>query len=115
MRTSTDRILTSHAGSLPRPDHLIEANRAREAGKTTGEDEFQQKLRAAVAGNIDTTSGVAVKMMLIRSSWATPFCSSMASTSASVRSVICYGVSASIVVAPRSALTAGVGDISLAC
>src|SRR5271166_4661534 len=48
MRTSTDRILTSHAGSLPRPDDLIEANRAREAGGTTGEHEFQQRLRAAV-------------------------------------------------------------------
>ena len=48
MRTSTDRILTSHAGSLPRPDELIEANRAREAGQATDEDEFQRKLRAAV-------------------------------------------------------------------
>ena len=25
MRTSSDHFLTSHAGSLPRPDHLIEA------------------------------------------------------------------------------------------
>jgi 5-methyltetrahydropteroyltriglutamate--homocysteine methyltransferase len=49
VRTSTDRILTSHAGSLPRPDDLIEANRAREMGQATGEDEFQRKLRAAVA------------------------------------------------------------------
>jgi 5-methyltetrahydropteroyltriglutamate--homocysteine methyltransferase len=48
VRTSTERILTSHAGSLPRPDDLIEANRAREAGETTDEDEFQRKLRAAV-------------------------------------------------------------------
>ena len=31
MRMSADRILTSHSGSLPRPDELIEANRAREA------------------------------------------------------------------------------------
>ena len=30
MRASTDRIITSHAGSLPRPDDLIEANRARD-------------------------------------------------------------------------------------
>ena len=28
MRQSRDQILTSHAGSLPRPDALIEANRA---------------------------------------------------------------------------------------
>ena len=49
VRVSTERILTSHAGSLPRPDDLIEANRAREAGPATDEDEFQRKLRAAVA------------------------------------------------------------------
>ena len=48
MRTSSDRILTSHAGSLPRPDDLIAANRAREVDATTNEREFQQKLRAAV-------------------------------------------------------------------
>jgi methionine synthase II (cobalamin-independent) len=34
MRTSHERILTSHVGSLPRPDALIDANRAREAGVT---------------------------------------------------------------------------------
>ncbi len=33
MRNSDNRILTSHVGSLPRPDELIEANRAREAGE----------------------------------------------------------------------------------
>src|SRR3984893_8290142 len=48
MRSSAARILTSHAGSLPRSDNLIEANRAREAGGATGEDEFQQTLRSAV-------------------------------------------------------------------
>jgi 5-methyltetrahydropteroyltriglutamate--homocysteine methyltransferase len=48
MRTSTDYILTSHAGSLPRPDALIEANRAREAGAATDEHAFQQTLRRAV-------------------------------------------------------------------
>ena len=48
MRTSTDYVLTSHAGSLPRPDALIEANRAREAGAATDEHAFQQTLRRAV-------------------------------------------------------------------
>ena len=48
MRVSSDHILTSHVGSLPRPDDLIEANRAREAGETTDEPAFQGKLRAAV-------------------------------------------------------------------
>ena len=49
MRESRDRILTSHAGSLPRPDGLIEANRAREAGTATDEPAFQARLRGAVA------------------------------------------------------------------
>jgi len=48
MRSSTDHILTSHAGSLPRPDDLIAANQAREAGQATDEGEFQRKLRASV-------------------------------------------------------------------
>src|SRR5438094_250232 len=49
MRASTDHILTSHAGSLPRPDDLIEANRAHEAGEASDEAAFQQTLRRAVA------------------------------------------------------------------
>ena len=50
MRTSSNHILTSHVGSLPRPDDLIEANRAREAGEPVDEGQFQEKLRAAVVG-----------------------------------------------------------------
>jgi 5-methyltetrahydropteroyltriglutamate--homocysteine methyltransferase len=49
MRSSTDRILTSHAGSLPRPDALIEANRSRMAGTGTEEAAFQAQLRQAVS------------------------------------------------------------------
>src|SRR6516165_7399869 len=48
MKASTHHILTSHAGSLPRPDELIEANRTRAAGEPTDERAFQQTLRAAV-------------------------------------------------------------------
>jgi 5-methyltetrahydropteroyltriglutamate--homocysteine methyltransferase len=48
MRMSRDHILTSQAGSLPRPDNLIEANRAREAGEATDERKFQDTLQAAV-------------------------------------------------------------------
>ena len=53
MRTSQSHILTSHVGSLPRPEALIAANRAREAGETlpitNGEAGFRQVLRAAVS------------------------------------------------------------------
>ena len=48
MRASSDHILTSQAGSLPRPDDLIEANNAREAGKTADEAAFQKTLEKAV-------------------------------------------------------------------
>jgi 5-methyltetrahydropteroyltriglutamate--homocysteine methyltransferase len=48
MRSSADHILTSHAGSLPRPDELIAANCAREAGESSDQRAFQQTLRAAV-------------------------------------------------------------------
>src|ERR1700733_5274024 len=48
MRSSRDRILTSHAGSLPRPDALIEANRIRASGENADEAQFQAQLRAAV-------------------------------------------------------------------
>jgi len=48
MRASCDHILTSHAGSLPRPDDVIEANRAREAGEAANDRAFQQTLRRAV-------------------------------------------------------------------
>ena len=49
MKTSSDHLLTSHVGSLPRPDDLIAANRAREVGQATDEHVFQEKLRGAVA------------------------------------------------------------------
>ena len=50
MRHSTDGILTSHAGSLPRPDELIELNRIRQEGEDPNFDEaaFQTELTAAV-------------------------------------------------------------------
>ena len=49
MRASHDHIATSHVGSLPRPDRLMAAHRARAAGETVDEDAFQQTLRESVA------------------------------------------------------------------
>ena len=48
MRMSSDHILTSHAGSLPRPDELIEANRAFYEDKTIDEATFRAILGRAV-------------------------------------------------------------------
>jgi 5-methyltetrahydropteroyltriglutamate--homocysteine methyltransferase len=43
-----DRILTSHAGSLPRPEELIALNQRRAAGDFADETEYLSRLRAAV-------------------------------------------------------------------
>jgi len=50
MNGSRDRIITSHVGSLPRPDALIEANAKREASTTTDERAFQELLQSSVTG-----------------------------------------------------------------
>ena len=49
MTGSRSRISTTQAGSLPRPDDLIELNRARQAGESTDEQAYQTRLGAAVA------------------------------------------------------------------
>ena len=49
MKQNRDHILTSHAGSLPRPDDVIEANRARESGQASDERRFQAQLHSRVA------------------------------------------------------------------
>jgi 5-methyltetrahydropteroyltriglutamate--homocysteine methyltransferase len=43
-----DRILTSHAGSLPRPEDLVALNLERLEGRFTDEDAYQEKLAQAV-------------------------------------------------------------------
>jgi len=49
MKTSTDRILTTHVGSLIRPDDLQAFLRARQGGKPYDEDAFQACLAKSVA------------------------------------------------------------------
>jgi 5-methyltetrahydropteroyltriglutamate--homocysteine methyltransferase len=44
-----DRILTTHAGSLPRPEDLIALNERRAEGDFSGESAYLSKLRGAVA------------------------------------------------------------------
>jgi 5-methyltetrahydropteroyltriglutamate--homocysteine methyltransferase len=48
MQHSTDRILTTHAGSLPRPSSLIALHTAKYAGKTVEEAEFAQAVEDAI-------------------------------------------------------------------
>jgi 5-methyltetrahydropteroyltriglutamate--homocysteine methyltransferase len=49
MRRSTDRILTTHSGSLSRPADLIALNRARAAGQKVEEGVYARCLAASVA------------------------------------------------------------------
>ena len=48
MKTSSERILTTHVGSLPRPAALLELLLAREEGKRVDEDAFEARSREAV-------------------------------------------------------------------
>jgi 5-methyltetrahydropteroyltriglutamate--homocysteine methyltransferase len=45
---SPDRILTSHVGSLPRPERLIALNAQRASGELTDEAGYQDELKSAV-------------------------------------------------------------------
>jgi 5-methyltetrahydropteroyltriglutamate--homocysteine methyltransferase len=48
MQRSTERILTSHAGSLPRLAALIEVNQAKFEGRPLDEKTYEERLRLAV-------------------------------------------------------------------
>ncbi|HWC29081.1 MAG TPA: hypothetical protein VG845_03265, partial [Dehalococcoidia bacterium] len=52
VQRSTDKILTTHTGSLPRPADLIDMIRKREAGEHVDEDAFQARVRSAVAETV---------------------------------------------------------------
>jgi 5-methyltetrahydropteroyltriglutamate--homocysteine methyltransferase len=49
MKRSTDRILTTHTGSLPRPTDLVDLIRAREEGQPVDAAAFTARVRSAVA------------------------------------------------------------------
>jgi 5-methyltetrahydropteroyltriglutamate--homocysteine methyltransferase len=52
VQRSTDKILTTHTGSLPRPDDLTEMLRKRELGEHVDESEFRSRVRSAVAETV---------------------------------------------------------------
>ncbi len=60
MKRSTDRILTTHAGSLPRPDELLPLIREKAANHPVDEAEFEVRVKAAVAETVrrQTEAGV---------------------------------------------------------
>ena len=60
MKYSRDHILTSHAGSLPRPDGLIDANRLRQSGGDMDEARFQTQLTSAVVDVVQRQKALGV-------------------------------------------------------
>jgi 5-methyltetrahydropteroyltriglutamate--homocysteine methyltransferase len=48
MKRSTERILTTHTGSLPRPDHLLTMLKAKETGELYDHATFAESVRNAV-------------------------------------------------------------------
>jgi 5-methyltetrahydropteroyltriglutamate--homocysteine methyltransferase len=58
-----DRILTSHAGSLPRPEDLIALNQRRAAGEFADEREYLRELRAAVADVVARQRGTGIDLV----------------------------------------------------
>ncbi|MGC2334138.1 MAG: cobalamin-independent methionine synthase II family protein [Candidatus Acidiferrales bacterium] len=49
MKTSTDRILTTHVGSLPRPQDVVDLLFAQDRGEPIDEAKFEETMRRAVA------------------------------------------------------------------
>jgi 5-methyltetrahydropteroyltriglutamate--homocysteine methyltransferase len=60
MRNSRDGIITSHVGSLPRPDALITANEAREEGRGGDEAGFQKLLQSSVSDIVKRQQGAGI-------------------------------------------------------
>ena len=54
MTTSKDRILTTHVGSLPRPDALADLLIARENGEAVDDKLFEDTVEAAVTDAVKT-------------------------------------------------------------
>src|SRR5215471_9739600 len=63
MQRSTDRILTTHAGSLPMPPDLSEMLRAKEAGQPYDEPALQRHLASAVAAAVQKQAENGIDIM----------------------------------------------------
>lgn len=63
MTTSTDRILTTHVGSLPRPEPLADLLIARENGEAVDETLFSDTVDAAVADAVKAQVDVGIDLV----------------------------------------------------
>ncbi len=63
MKTSTDRILTTHVGSIPRPESIRELLRARLDGRPVDEEELSGRVREAVAEVVRRQAGAGIDVV----------------------------------------------------
>ncbi len=63
MKTSIDRILTTHVGSLPRPPDLTELLALEDQGEPVDASEMQTRVAAAVAETVESQVGLGVDVV----------------------------------------------------
>jgi 5-methyltetrahydropteroyltriglutamate--homocysteine methyltransferase len=63
MKHSVDRILTTHVGSLPRPDDLFEMMLARMDGKAVDEKAYTERVREAVRESVKQQAAVGLDVV----------------------------------------------------
>jgi 5-methyltetrahydropteroyltriglutamate--homocysteine methyltransferase len=63
MQPSTERILTTHAGSLPRPAQLLPLVFAQEAGETVDADRLDAEIQAAVKETVKKQAAAGVDVL----------------------------------------------------
>jgi len=63
MKRSTDRILTTHCGSLPRPNDLLAMLMAREEGKLEDVAAFEARVRQAIAECVERQTAIGIDVV----------------------------------------------------
>lgn len=63
MKRSTDAILTTHTGSLPRPEDLVELLYAQENDEPADSDQLAQRVRSAVADSVRQQTSVGLDVV----------------------------------------------------
>ena len=63
MKTSTDRILTTHVGSLPRPQEVVDLLFAQDRGEEYDEGKFNETMRRAVSDVVQKQAEVGIDVV----------------------------------------------------
>ena len=70
MKLSTDRILTTHVGSLPRPQEVVDFLFAQDRGESYDPVKFDHAIRSGVLGRAAEAGGVPVLTSSATGRWA---------------------------------------------